>query len=1335
VINNVAANFQNPTPDAAYGFVYQFRQLGNVAIPNFKGADPAVAGHFTTRNGNNMPLLQFENNEAYGAMQGALTFWWVSSLDPQPYADARESIIKDFRAWHTYNKSVYVYPSAKVTMDGLIIRNAYSANARCCGKGVHFSDYSATAIVIRNSDIQGSNGGIDAPASGMGPAPNLLVENSFFRNWSNIGVPTPSSVNGCWMDNKLIVVRNSVFQAPPGRSLDAIGMDRAVSGAIECLGKLDEVRVYAYQGNANDNFQIYHSNSSVQPRPPSSCSPGSKPGIGGVTCPIAPAGTPAPTVTLSASPSSIAAGGSATLTWSSTNATSVSINQGIGTVSASGSRSVSPSATTTYTITATNSSGSVTDSVTVTVGGPPTASLSASPTPISSGQSSTLTWSTSGATSVSIAPNIGTVAASGTRSVSPTSTTTYTLTATNSFGSVTSTATVTVTAATPSPHTAARANSYDDAWQTGATGWVENAKAILANGTGQVPGMVLWIGDSLTRSTAMGAWAQNGAGKTTEDQAITAWMHAGQSPQSLDSVDGFALATPYFCSNRSYTVGDGLGSWHFMDNAGMPDDTNPTTARQKLANCTAYPNDLSLVTMLSGLQKPQFAIPEVNLDGSNPGSFPDLERMIDLLISKGIVPIIITYTYRGDTAFNQMVDQYNTALVNYAQTKKLPLIDFNQEMLLRLPFSQWMGRFLGDGVHYTSGNAQYPATSNPYIDGGDPATHATGLPLTYNGYGLKGWLGVQKMKEIKQLVIDTVTTPPPAPTVALSASPSAITAGGSSTLTWTSTNATSVTIDQAIGAVPANGSRAVSPAGTTTYTITATNSSGSATATATVTVTAGTGTSRTIGIDFVGNTGAAMSAGETAGVVPFDNWNTASGADRTTPLALVDDAGATSGATVVWSSDNVWSTPIADTAGNARMMKGYLDTGFGNTTSVTVAGLPAGPYDVYVYVDGDNGTGSRTGSYTISGAGITTTTITATDTANTNFAGAFTQATNDPGNFVKFSIDAGGFTLTATPGATSDGRLRAPINGIQIVSRTATPPPPPPDFTLAASPTTQTTMAGGAATYSVNIGAVNGFTGTVALSVTGVPTNATASFAPSSIAGSGTSTLTVTTGATTPAGTSTLTITGASGTLTHSTTVQLTVRAGRVISVNFTNDASDAMGAAENAGVIAKPNWNNASGADSTTALALKDETGAASGATMTWSSDNVWETPILDEAGNRRMMKGYIDNGFGGTSTVGVAGLTQGTYDVYVYVDGDNGTGSRTGVYRITAGGVTTTINLTDAANANFAATFVQANNSAGNYVKFTITGTGFTLTATPGSASDGRLRAPVNGIQLVPR
>ena len=102
---------------------------------------------------------------------------------------------------------------------------------------------------------------------------------------------------------------------------------------------------------------------------------------------------------------------------------------------------------------------------------------------------------------------------------------------------------------------------------------------------------------------------------------------------------------------------------------------------------------------------------------------------------------------------------------------------------------------------------------------------------------------------------------------------------------------------------------------------------------------------------------------------------------------------------------------------------------------------------------------------------------------------------------------------------------------------------PSADFALGAAPGSQSVAQGGSAEYSPAVAAANGFSGAVALSVSGLPTAATASFSPSSITGSGTSALTVSTAATTPTGTYTLTITGASGTLTHTTTITLMVSA------------------------------------------------------------------------------------------------------------------------------------------------------------------------------------------------
>jgi peptidoglycan-associated lipoprotein len=73
--------------------------------------------------------------------------------------------------------------------------------------------------------------------------------------------------------------------------------------------------------------------------------------------------------------------------------------------------------------------------------------------------------------------------------------------------------------------------------------------------------------------------------------------------------------------------------------------------------------------------------------------------------------------------------------------------------------------------------------------------------------------------------------------VNVQASPTIIQRGQSITLTWSSTNATSLTLSPGIGAVAAEGTQTLSPQDSTTYTITATGPGGSADGSARVTVT------------------------------------------------------------------------------------------------------------------------------------------------------------------------------------------------------------------------------------------------------------------------------------------------------------------------------------------------------------------------------------------------------------------------------------------------------------------------------------------------------------------
>ncbi len=215
---------------------------------------------------------------------------------------------------------------------------------------------------------------------------------------------------------------------------------------------------------------------------------------------------------------------------------------------------------------------------------------------------------------------------------------------------------------------------------------------------------------------------------------------------------------------------------------------------------------------------------------------------------------------------------------------------------------------------------------------------------------------------------------------------------------------------------------------------------------------------------------------------------------------------------------------------------------------------------------------------------------------------------------------------------------------------------------------------------------------------------------------------------------------GARGTSTTTTTIPPVPVTPAVISVDFVGAGTSSMGSAEIAGVVAKSNWNNAVGSYNTSGFPLVNESGVSTGATMTWFADDVYKVSTSgDVAGNYRMMRGYLDNSLARPTTVSISGLPANTngYDVYVYVDGDSGPTIRTGTYTISGTGITTASTvLIDNYNTNFTGTFTQANNSSGNYVKFTINAQAFTLTATPNTAYFTPLkRAPVNGIQIVPR
>jgi uncharacterized protein YkwD/chitodextrinase len=142
-------------------------------------------------------------------------------------------------------------------------------------------------------------------------------------------------------------------------------------------------------------------------------------------------------------------------------------------------------------------------------------------------------------------------------------------------------------------------------------------------------------------------------------------------------------------------------------------------------------------------------------------------------------------------------------------------------------FNQWLNACDPDAA----GACTYAHRKNML----NPSFTAIGIGRTYNANSSYRWYWVTDFGGY----VDGGTPLPPstAPAIAsFSANPASITAGQSATLSWSVSGATALSIDNGIGAVTGSGSRAVTPAQTTTYRLTATNNAGTSSKSVTVTV-------------------------------------------------------------------------------------------------------------------------------------------------------------------------------------------------------------------------------------------------------------------------------------------------------------------------------------------------------------------------------------------------------------------------------------------------------------------------------------------------------------------
>lgn len=349
--------------------------------------------------------------------------------------------------------------------------------------------------------------------------------------------------------------------------------------------------------------------------------------------------------------------------------------------------------------------------------------------------------------------------------------------------------------------------------------------------------------------------------------------------------------------------------------------------------------------------------------------------------------------------------------------------------------------------------------------------------------------------------------------------------------------------------------------------------------------------------------------------------------------------------------------------------------GFTGSETISIGGLPAGA------------TATATPSI-ITGGGTSTITICTTTTTP---AGAYA------------------ITVTLASGSLSHSQTFTLVVNV------------PASFSLSANPSSQTVVAGASTSYTLSTTAVGGFNGNVALSVTGLPAGTTATFSPTSIAGAGSSVMTVSTTSSTVAGTYTLNVAGTSGTLSSNTNVTLVVATPQtaVLSPTGLTFSSQLVGTTSTAQTIVLTNSGGAtlsiSGISTTGDFTQTNNCGTALAPGLNCS---IQVTFSPTATGSRTGTITVTDNAVGsphtaslsGTGTAPIASLSPSSLTFSGVVVGSSSTPqtvtlSNTGTAALSISGISVT---GDFSQTNTCGTSLAANSSCSISVTFTPTTTG---------------------------
>ena len=417
----------------------------------------------------------------------------------------------------------------------------------------------------------------------------------------------------------------------------------------------------------------------------------------------------------------------------------------------------------------------------------PTCTLSVSATSFSyGGGNSTLSWTASHASSASINGGVGSVSATaGSKQIHVSTTGTYVLSVANSSGKATCDAKITV-APPPTPKPTCTLSASPSSIQRGSSStlsWTTtHASSFTINqGIGAVAHTASGATTTSPTNTTTYAGTASGAGGTvTCGTKVVVVQPPPPSPTSFT-----ITATKIICKKES-----DLPNW-----SGTGHSITKTTATDYVATHS----DCHLASGWTFEWAP----------GGTPN--PGNEELT------------------GGSAWTSFGTTTSAGTVTTTIKKVI-----TGRVWVREDFKPGYIPFTGDAPHASNVSAElYCNTDVLNYDNYDAVVH----PKASHAYYCAAW------NVLKKQTPPPPPTPTPKPTCTLSASPSSIQRGSSSTLSWTTTHASSFTINQGIGAVAhtASGATTTSPTNTTTYAGTASGAGGTVTCGATVTVTHGGG--------------------------------------------------------------------------------------------------------------------------------------------------------------------------------------------------------------------------------------------------------------------------------------------------------------------------------------------------------------------------------------------------------------------------------------------------------------------------------------------------------------